>query len=208
MSAANQPQPGDTPGMEYVYVVARPEIGNRVALWERDPAHPNGEVIVEGAAPGQPAEAVRVARTGAVNDRLHPNVGQGGTLVVVDGERLAAIQDAFKAHQENGELRARQSLENRARSGDTAAALLLQLQGNGSGSGEPREVDTQGAQLAAMQAAHEAQMAELHARLDAQEQRFAAERAQLEQQQGQPPATAEGEGAGEQQPPKTGRGNK
>lgn len=41
-----------------------PSVGRAVALWERDPAHPGGEVLVAGDRP------VRVARTERVVEKL------------------------------------------------------------------------------------------------------------------------------------------
>lgn len=53
---------------------------NKVALWERHPDHPNGEVFVTGNG-----EAVKVANTVAVRDAI-----RRGALVEVQPEKASA----------------------------------------------------------------------------------------------------------------------
>lgn len=120
----------DKPGYDYVTVVARADIGPRVALWERDPAHPNGEVSVEGAQPGEPLMPCYVARTSLVNDRLHPRAEAGGTLRIVEGDEAGRLAETYDAWKQERADAAHTSLENRARDGDVAAALMLSLQGS------------------------------------------------------------------------------
>lgn len=62
-----------------ILVKAGPAAGNRVALYERHPDHPNGEAYVAGK------KVVRVARTKAVDTKLHE-----GALVEVDPKALKA----------------------------------------------------------------------------------------------------------------------
>lgn len=133
MSASNPTGWKENPQLDYVTVVARREIGPRVALWERDPDQPNGEVIVEGAEADQPLRPVRVARTPLVNDRLHPRVESGGTLRIVEDKDLAETEQAWQAKQDAQKESARAALEQRAQDGDVSAALMLSLQG-GTGS--------------------------------------------------------------------------
>ena len=51
---------------DYILVQAGPGYEGRVALFDADPAHPNGEVFVTGSDPGPQ----KVAETGRVNDAL------------------------------------------------------------------------------------------------------------------------------------------
>lgn len=41
---------------------AKPDGGDPVALWEKDPAHPNGEAFVAGSAPVEVGKTAEVAR--------------------------------------------------------------------------------------------------------------------------------------------------
>jgi hypothetical protein len=55
---------------DLMWVQAHPGIGSRVALWDKDDAHPNGEVYIAGPQRGEEAVAVEVARTPAVMQAL------------------------------------------------------------------------------------------------------------------------------------------
>lgn len=61
-----------------IFVKARPELKGRVALWERDARHPDGEVLVVGE------DVTEVYPTGEVMSRLAPRIQDGGALVRVD----------------------------------------------------------------------------------------------------------------------------
>ena len=97
-----------------IWVKARPEMGERNALWERHPAHPGGEIFVQGDEP------VEVAETPEVMARLAPRLQDGGTLVRLEGDALKQAQQAQK-------LRGQQTVAARegaqaAAQGDAAAA--------------------------------------------------------------------------------------
>jgi len=61
----------DESGVEKVWVESGLD-EPRVALWERDPSHPNGEAFVG------PGETVEVAKTGAVASRLAAGILKEG----------------------------------------------------------------------------------------------------------------------------------
>ena len=42
----------------------------QVAIWERDPDHPNGEVYLAAPHEGEETQTIEVARTGLVSQRL------------------------------------------------------------------------------------------------------------------------------------------
>ena len=52
----------------------------QVAIWERDPEHPGGEIYLAAPHEGQEAAHVKVARTAEVSKRL-----SDGRLVETDG---------------------------------------------------------------------------------------------------------------------------
>ncbi len=72
-----------------IKVKAGEQVGNRVALWERDAAHPDGEAFVAGDT------VASVARTPAVVARL-----QDGTLVEVRDEEARAERELTLAELE------------------------------------------------------------------------------------------------------------
>jgi hypothetical protein len=97
-----------------IWVKARPEMGDRNALWERDAAHPGGEVFVAGDEP------VEVAQTPEVMARLAPRLQDGGTLVRLEGDALKQAQQAHQLRQQQT-VAAREGAQAAA-SGDAQAA--------------------------------------------------------------------------------------
>lgn len=88
-----------------IFVRARAELrvpdaqgGYRTALWERDAAHPGGEVFVAGL------DVVEVAPTGGVLTRLAPNIKDGGTLERLEGSALQAAQEEMELARQDREV--------------------------------------------------------------------------------------------------------
>ncbi len=81
------------------YLVPDAGGGYKNALWERHPAHPGGEISIDG--PG----IVEVAQTSEVMARLAPRLEQGGTLVRLEGKALERAQAAAAASRRTEEDR-------------------------------------------------------------------------------------------------------
>lgn len=93
-----------------VFVVTHPDNGDRVGLWERNPAHPGGEVFVFG----QDSDPVEVAMTSAVLEALAPSGDRGE-----GSPRLVRV--------EGGQLEARRSLAQRSREAANREGQVLAL---------------------------------------------------------------------------------
>lgn len=74
--------PQEEAGVQTLWVKAAPELHGKVALWERHPDHPHGEVYVAGDKP------VEVARTGEVLLRL-----RNKTLIEVDKPKASELRE-------------------------------------------------------------------------------------------------------------------
>jgi hypothetical protein len=120
-----------------IFVIARPDLGNRTALWEIDDRHPGGEVYVDGANP----RPVEVFRTNAVTERLAPN---GGTLIELTGKALETAQKAAQTEADRVEAARAEALAQGAKERDEAQSKLAAV--------EKRAADLE-AQLAKLQGA-------------------------------------------------------
>ena len=72
---------------ELLNVTPAAHMGERVCLYEKDKAHPDGEVMISGQG-----TVWGVGDTPAVRSALHPDPKKGGTLVLATKEQIAEAQ--------------------------------------------------------------------------------------------------------------------
>lgn len=110
-----------------IWVVPHPDNEDRLALWERHPEHPGGEVFVSG----QDSAPVEVAVTPGVLDALAPTGGTGPNngpprLLEVSGAALESRRALAAQVVERKALERRQALVN----AQPAAAAPATVEGN------------------------------------------------------------------------------
>lgn len=88
-----------------IFVKAHPDMGDRVALWERHPDHEGGEVFIAG----QDQPPVEVPMTPGVMEALAPQGARGelpGKLIRLEGPALEAAREHARLAEER-KVRAR-----------------------------------------------------------------------------------------------------